>query len=82
MHNKNKMHYKYIYSTISDNDDITASMVYRYFKSNNKEKIAFFGFYANSKFDISKVDAFYKVNLNFSSNDIFHIKRHHLRSFS
>jgi len=74
LHDKNKMHYKYIYSSITDNDDITASTVYRYFKSNAKEKIAFFGFYANSKFDIAKVNAFYKVNLGFSNQDIFHIK--------
>ena len=74
LHDKIKMHYKYIYSLIADNDDITASMVYRYFKSNSKEKIAFFGFYANSKSDVSKVDAFYKVNLNFMAKDVFHIK--------
>lgn len=74
LHDKIKMHYKYIYSSIADNDDITASMVYRYFKANGKEKIAFFGFYANSESDISKVDAFYKVNLNFINQDVFHIK--------
>ena len=74
LHNKNKMHYKYIYSTISDNDDITASMVYRYFNSNGKEKIAFFGFYANSESDVTKVNAFYKVNPNFSNSDVYHIK--------
>ena len=73
LHDKNKLHYKYIYSSIADNDDITASMVYRYFKSNGKEKIAFFGFYANSNFDISKVSAFYKVNPEFSYDDIYHI---------
>ncbi len=74
LHDKSKKHYKYIYSSIADNDDITASMVYRYFKANAKEKIAFFGFYANSESDISKIEAFYKVNLNFSEKDIFHIK--------
>jgi len=74
LHDKSKRHYKYIYSLITDNDDITASMVYSYFKSNGKEKIAFFGFYANSESDTSKIDAFYKVDLNFSSDDVFHIK--------
>ena len=74
LHNKNKMHYKYIYSSISDNDDITASMIYRYYKANKKEKVAFFGFYANSKSDTSKVNAFYKVNPDFSYQDVFHIK--------
>lgn len=73
LHDKNKLHYKYIYSSITDNDDITASMVYRYFKSNGKEKIAFFGFYANSNSDISKVNAFYKINPEFSDKDIYHI---------
>ncbi|MBO5322063.1 MAG: hypothetical protein J6B22_05615 [Clostridia bacterium] len=74
LHDKSKKHYKYIYSSITDNDDITASMIYRYFKTNGKEKIAFFGFYANSESDVSKINAFYKVNLDFSSQDIFHIK--------
>ncbi len=74
MHGKNNLHYKYIYSSVADNDEITASTVYRYFKSNNKERVAFFGFYANSKSDISKVNAFYKVNPNFESRDIYNIK--------
>ncbi len=74
LHDKCKKHYKYVYNSISDNDDITASMIYRYFKANGKEKIAFFGFYANSEHDVSKIDAFYKVNLNFSHKDVFHIK--------
>lgn len=74
LHDKSKKHYKYIYNSIADNDDITASTIYRYFKSNGKEKIAFFGFYANSEHDVSKIDAFYKVNLNFSHQDVFHIK--------
>lgn len=74
LHDKSKKHYKYIYNSIADNDDITASTIYRYFKANGKEKIAFFGFYANSEHDVSKIDAFYKVNLNFSHQDVFHIK--------
>ena len=74
LHDKSKKHYKYIYNSIADNDDITASTIYRYFKANGKERIAFFGFYANSEHDISKIDAFYKVNLNFSHQDVFHIK--------
>jgi DNA-binding LacI/PurR family transcriptional regulator len=74
LHDKSKKHYKYIYNSIADNDDITASTIYRYFKANGKEKIAFFGFYANSEHDVSKTDAFYKVNLNFSHQDVFHIK--------
>ncbi len=74
LHDKSKKHYKYIYNSIADNDDITASMIYRYFKANGKEKIAFFGFYANSEHDVSKTDAFYKVNLNFTHQDVFHIK--------
>ncbi len=74
LHDKSKKHYKYIYNSVADNDDITASTIYRYFKANGKEKIAFFGFYANSEHDVSKIDAFYKVNLNFSHQDVFHIK--------
>lgn len=74
LHDKSKKHYKYIYNSVADNDDITASTIYRYFKANGKEKIAFFGFYANSEHDVSKIDAFYKVNLNFSYQDVFHIK--------
>lgn len=74
LHDKSKKQYKYIYNSIADNDDITASTIYRYFKANGKERIAFFGFYANSSQDVSKVDAFYKVNLNFSHKDVFHIK--------
>lgn len=74
LHDKNNIHYRYIYSSIADNDDMTATMIYRYFKANGKEKIAFFGFYANSESDISKVNSFYDVNPNFEKADIFPIK--------
>ena len=49
-------------------------MIYRYFKSNEKNNVAFFGFYANAESDTSKVNAFYKVNPDFKNEDIFHIK--------
>lgn len=74
LHDKNNRQYSYIYSSISDNENITASMVYRYFKAYNKERIAFFGLYANSNSDISKVNTFHDVNPNFKYEDIFPIK--------
>lgn len=74
LHDKSNSQYKYIYSSVADNDDITASMIYRYFKSNGKERIAFFGFYANSESDLSKVNSFYDVNFDFDYKDVFHIK--------
>lgn len=74
LHDKNNAHYKYVYSSITDNDDITASLVYRYFKSNGKNKIAFFGFYANSKSDKSKVNGLYYIDPDFDYQDVFSIK--------
>ncbi len=65
---------RYSCSIISDDNAAAASMVYEYFHDYGKDRVAFFGFYANSYSDVNKVDSFYRVNFAFSVDDIFPIK--------
>lgn len=65
---------RYSCCTISDDDTAAATMVYEYFHIHGKDRVAFFGFYANSYSDISKIDSFFRVDPAFSADDIFPIK--------
>lgn len=75
LHNKNNLHHSLIFSSITDNDDITASMIYSYFKTNQKDNVAFFGLYPGAKSDISKLNAFYCVNQSFDYDDVFLVNK-------